>query len=107
MLKNVFGIFFELLESKISFESSYHQEMAVPYRLYRFLTDTNSYLFKDGNFKNEHLVIYSNWPKLKDAGIKTAIFAHDSDSLSFNLKCFPINSSVLIAIIYLLGGILI
>ena len=44
--------------------------------------------FKDGNFKNEHLVIYSNWPKLKDAGIKTAIFAHDSDSLSFNLKCF-------------------
>jgi hypothetical protein len=44
--------------------------------------------FKDGNFKNEHLVIYSNWPKLKDAGIKTAIFAHDSDSLSFNLKIF-------------------
>jgi len=44
--------------------------------------------FKDENFKNEHLVIYSNWPKLIDAGLKTAIFAHDSDSLSFNLKCF-------------------
>jgi len=39
-------------------------------------------------FRNEHLVIYSNWGKLKKIGIKTAMFAHDSDSLSFNLKSY-------------------
>ena len=39
-------------------------------------------------FKNEHLVIYSNWSKFKNAGITTAMFAHDSDSLSFNLKSY-------------------
>ena len=39
-------------------------------------------------FKNEHLVIYSNWDKLKNVGIETAMFAHDSDSLSFNLKSY-------------------
>jgi len=40
------------------------------------------------HFKDEHLVIYSNWQKLKDLGIQTAMFAHDSDSLSFNLKSY-------------------
>jgi len=39
-------------------------------------------------FKDEHLVIYSNWDKLKNVGIETAMFAHDSDSLSFNLKSY-------------------
>ncbi|MEY4659735.1 MAG: hypothetical protein ACO29Q_01710 [Crocinitomicaceae bacterium] len=39
-------------------------------------------------FKNEHLVIYSNWPKLKALGIETAMFAHDSDSSSFKLKSY-------------------
>lgn len=39
-------------------------------------------------FRNEHLVIYSNWERLKNMGIKTAMFAHDSDSLSFNLKSY-------------------
>ena len=39
-------------------------------------------------FKNEHLVIYSNWPKLKSLGIETAMFAHDSDSSSFKLKSY-------------------
>lgn len=39
-------------------------------------------------FRNEHLVIYSNWERLKSMGIKTAMFAHDSDSLSFNLKSY-------------------
>ena len=39
-------------------------------------------------FKNEHLVIYSNWSKLKSLGIETAMFAHDSDSSSFKLKSY-------------------
>ena len=39
-------------------------------------------------FKSEYLVIYSNWNRLKNMGIKTAMFAHDSDSLSFNLKSY-------------------
>lgn len=39
-------------------------------------------------FKNEHLAIFSNWDGLKDLGIETALFAHDSDSLSFNLKAY-------------------
>ncbi len=39
-------------------------------------------------FRNEHLVIYSNWERLQNMGIKTAMFAHDSDSLSFNLKSY-------------------
>ena len=43
---------------------------------------------KQKQFKNEHLVIYSNWPKLKSLGIETAMFAHDSDSSSFKLKSY-------------------
>lgn len=43
---------------------------------------------RNRKFKDEHLVIGSNWDELKNIGIKTAIFAHDSDSLSFNLKCY-------------------
>lgn len=39
-------------------------------------------------FQNDHLVIYSNWKKLNRFGIETALFAHDSDSLSFNLKSY-------------------
>lgn len=39
-------------------------------------------------FRDEHLVIYSNWERLQNMGIKTAMFAHDSDSLSFNLKSY-------------------
>jgi hypothetical protein len=39
-------------------------------------------------FQNDNLVIYSNWKKLNRFGIETALFAHDSDSLSFNLKSY-------------------
>jgi hypothetical protein len=39
-------------------------------------------------FNSDHLVISSNWKKLKQFGFETAMFAHDSDSLSFNLKCY-------------------
>ncbi|MFM8595522.1 MAG: hypothetical protein ACKOBN_00335 [Flavobacteriales bacterium] len=43
---------------------------------------------KQKQFKNEHLVIYANWPKLKRYNIQTAMFAHDSDSLGFKLKSY-------------------
>ena len=43
---------------------------------------------KQKQFSNEHLVIYANWPKLKSFDIETAMFAHDSDSLSFRLKSY-------------------
>lgn len=43
---------------------------------------------KQKQFSKENLVIFSNWKKLKDFGLKTAMFAHDSDSLSFNLKSY-------------------
>jgi hypothetical protein len=39
-------------------------------------------------FKNEHLVIYANWPKIKSYDIQMAMFAHDSDSLGFKLKSY-------------------
>lgn len=44
-------------------------------------------------FVKENLVIFSNWKKLKEVGFKTAMFAHDSDSLSFNLKSYFYKSS--------------
>lgn len=37
-------------------------------------------------FKNEKLVVFSNTEKLKQYGVKYALFAHDTDSLSFKLK---------------------
>lgn len=43
---------------------------------------------KQRQFKDEHLVIYANWPKLKKFQIETAMFAHDSDSLGFKLKSY-------------------
>ena len=42
----------------------------------------------DKHFRKENLVIYANWNKFKSFGFETAIFAHDSDSLSFNLKSY-------------------
>ncbi len=39
-------------------------------------------------FKDEKLVIYSNWKKLKKHGIETALFAHNSDSSSFSLLSY-------------------
>ncbi len=43
-------------------------------------------------FKNEKLVIYSNWRKLQEQGIEKAIFAHNSDSSSFSLLTYIKNS---------------
>lgn len=39
-------------------------------------------------FKNEHLVLYANWPKLRQFDIETAMFAHDSDSTGLQLKSY-------------------
>lgn len=46
-------------------------------------------------FKDEKLVLYSNWKKLKENGVKTAIFAHDSDSISFSLLTYVRNKKPL------------
>ena len=43
---------------------------------------------KEKHFKDEKLVIYSNWKKLKDQGLETALFAHNSDSSSFSLLSY-------------------
>lgn len=56
-------------------------------RIYRKTKEWKAFLAQK-QFKNEHLVIYSNWKKLKQFGFETAMFAHDSDSLSFNLKSY-------------------
>jgi hypothetical protein len=50
---------------------------------------------KEKQFKDEKLVIYSNWQKLKENGVETAIFAHDSDSTSFSLKAYARNKTPL------------
>ena len=54
---------------------------------------------REKQFKDEKLVIYSNWEKLKENGIETAIFAHNSDSVSFSLLSYirnkkPLNVSM-------------
>ncbi len=43
---------------------------------------------KEKQFKDEKLVIYSNWKKLKNQGLETALFAHNSDSSSFSLLSY-------------------
>jgi hypothetical protein len=56
-------------------------------RIYRQSKEWRTFLSQK-QFNKEHLVIYSNWIKLRQFGIETAMFAHDSDSLSFNLKSY-------------------
>jgi hypothetical protein len=46
---------------------------------------------KEKQFIEEKLVLYSNWKKLKQYGIETALFAHDSDSSSFSLLTYVRN----------------
>ena len=50
---------------------------------------------KEKQFKNEKLVIYSNWDKLKDQGVDKALFAHNSDSSSFSLLTYIRNKKPL------------
>jgi hypothetical protein len=46
-------------------------------------------------FKDEKLVLYSNWDKLKKHGVETALFAHNSDSSSFSLLTYVRNKKPL------------
>jgi len=50
---------------------------------------------KEKQFKDEKLVLYSNWKKLKENGVETALFAHDSDSISFSLLAYVRNKKPL------------
>jgi hypothetical protein len=59
------------------------------------LSPTWKAFLTEKQFKDEKLVIFSNWSKLKENGIKTAIFAHDSDSISFSLKAYVRNEKPL------------
>ncbi len=43
-------------------------------------------------FKDESLVLYSNWDKFRENGIETALFAHNSDSVSVTLLAYIRNS---------------
>ncbi|MES2798596.1 MAG: hypothetical protein V4638_01150 [Bacteroidota bacterium] len=43
---------------------------------------------KEKQFKDDRLVIYTNWPKMRENGVDVAMFAHDSDSSSFFLKTY-------------------
>jgi len=49
------------------------------------------YFLNEKQFKDEKLVIYSNWDKLKKHGVETALFAHNSDSSSFSLLAYVRN----------------
>jgi hypothetical protein len=50
---------------------------------------------KEKQFSQEKLVIYSNWKKLRQHGVQTALFAHDSDSSSFRLLTYVRNKKKL------------
>ena len=66
---------------------------------YLDITPTWRTFLREKQFKEEKLVIYSNWSKLKENGVETAIFAHNSDSVSFSLLTYirnkkPLNISL-------------
>lgn len=46
-------------------------------------------------FRDEKLIIYSNSKRLKEQGIETALFAHDSDSTSVRIKTYIRNTKPL------------
>lgn len=59
------------------------------------ITQTWRTFLREKQFKDEKLVLYSNWKKLKENGVETAIFAHDSDSVSFSLLAYIRNKKPL------------
>jgi hypothetical protein len=66
---------------------------------YLDITPTWRTFLREKQFREEKLVIYSNWSKLKENGVETAIFAHNSDSISFSLLTYirnkkPLNISL-------------
>ena len=42
----------------------------------------------NSTFKNENLVFYTKWAELKNYDVDYAMFAHDSDTNNFNVKCY-------------------
>ena len=52
------------------------------------VTPTWKAFLQQKHFRNEKLIIYTNWKRLKEYGIQTALFAHDSDSTSFSLLAY-------------------
>ncbi len=50
---------------------------------------------EEKQFKDEKLVIFSNSKKLRSQGIETALFAHDSDSMSVHIKTYIRNKKPL------------
>ena len=50
---------------------------------------------KEKTFKDQSLVVYSNWKTLKENGIETAIFAHNSDTVSVTMLSYIRNSTPL------------
>jgi hypothetical protein len=59
------------------------------------ITNTWKSFLREKQFKDEKLVIYSNLKSLKENGLETAIFAHNSDSVSFTLLAYARNKSPL------------
>jgi hypothetical protein len=43
---------------------------------------------KQKQFADESVTIYSNWSKIKELNIQTALFSFDSDSLQFHIKSY-------------------
>lgn len=75
-----------------NFDSTFHR---VTKAKRNDLTPTWRAFLKEKQFKDEKLVLYSNWSKLKENGVETAIFAHDSDSVSFSLLAYVRNKKPL------------
>jgi hypothetical protein len=55
----------------------------------------NSFL-KSKKFKKENLIVYSNWNKFKEYGIKKAVFAHDADSIKMHIKGYVLSDDSLL-----------
>jgi hypothetical protein len=67
----------------------------LPKMMYHVIYSKKGYITKawrkflaQRQFRDEKLVIYSNWKKIRERGVSMALFAHDSDSISFSLKTY-------------------
>ena len=71
----------------------------LPKMMYHVIYSKRGYITKpwrkflaQKQFREEKLVIYSNWSKIRDRGVEMALFAHDIDSVSFSLKTYIRNA---------------
>ncbi len=76
-----------------------YQGNQLPKRLYHVkfaekndVTKAWKAFLNEKQFKDEKLVVYSNSKKLREQGIETAIFAHDNDSVSVQVKAYIRNT---------------